>query len=47
MEKYNKFSKIIPGYKLEAFEKTYNIPHEEISWAKYVIEKGSEVSNLL
>lgn len=43
LEKYSKFSQIIPGYNLQEFEKKYAIPHEEISWAKYVIEKGAEV----
>lgn len=44
LEKYSKFSQITPGYNLQEFEKKYAIPHEEISWAKYVIEKGVEVS---
>lgn len=43
LEKYGKFSQITPGYNLQEFEKKYAIPHEEISWAKYVIEKGAEV----
>lgn len=43
LEKYNKFSQIIPNFSLPDFEKKYNIPHEEISWAKYVIDKGVEV----
>lgn len=43
LEKYSKFSQITPGYNLQEFEKKYAIPHEEISWAKYVIEKGAEV----
>lgn len=43
LEKYNKFSQITPDFKLADFEKKYAIPHEEISWAKYVIEKGVEV----
>jgi hypothetical protein len=43
LEKYNKFSQITPDFKLADFEKKYAIPHEEISWAKYVIERGVEV----
>jgi hypothetical protein len=43
LDKYNKFSQITPDFKLADFEKKYAIPHEEISWAKYVIEKGVEV----
>lgn len=43
LEKYNKFSQITPDFRLADFEKKYAIPHEEISWAKYVIEKGVEV----
>lgn len=43
LEKYTKFSQITPGYNLEDFIKKYSVPHEEISWAKYVIEKGVEV----
>lgn len=44
LEKYNKFSQITPNFSLSDFEKKYNIPHEEISWAKYVIDKGVEVT---
>lgn len=43
LEKYKKFSQITPDFRLADFEKKYAIPHEEISWAKYVIEKGVEV----
>lgn len=47
LEKYSKFSQITPNFNLADFEKKYNIPHEEISWAKYVIEKGVEVRDAL
>lgn len=47
LDKYNKFSQITPNYQLQDFEKKYSIPHEDISWAKYVIEKGVEVHTLL
>lgn len=47
LEKYNKFSQITPDFRLADFEKKYAIPHEEISWAKYVIEKGVEVATNL
>jgi hypothetical protein len=43
LEKYTKFSQITPNFHLSEFEKRHAIPHEEISWAKYVIEKGVEV----
>jgi len=43
LEKYNKFSQITPNFNLPDFEKRHGIPHEEISWAKYVLEKGVEV----
>ena len=43
LQKYTKFSQITPGFNLPEFEKKYAIPHEDISWAKYVIEKGVEV----
>ena len=43
LDKYHKFSQITPNFNLQDFEKRHAIPHEEISWAKYVIEKGVEV----
>lgn len=43
LDKYTKFSQITSDFNLSDFEKRYAIPHEEISWAKYVIEKGVEV----
>ena len=43
LEKYNKFSQITAGFNLADFERNYAIPQEEISWAKYVIDKGVEV----
>lgn len=39
---------MIPNYRLDDFLKKYNISHDEISWAKLVLEKGvhSEVKYL-
>ena len=37
LDKYTKFSQITPNFNIQEFEKNYAIPHEEISWAKYVI----------
>ena len=40
IEKYHRFSQVIPNFNLEEFLKKYNISHDEISWAKLVLEKG-------
>lgn len=40
IERYNRFSQVIPNYNLEAFLNKYNISHDEVSWAKLVLEKG-------
>lgn len=40
IEKYNRFSQVIPNYRLDDFLKKYNISHDEVSWAKLVLEKG-------
>jgi hypothetical protein len=46
IEKYNRFSQVIPNYKLDDFLKKYIISVDEVSWAKLVLEKGvhSEVT---
>ena len=40
IEKYNRFTQVVPNYSLDNFVKKFNIPQEEISWAKLVLEKG-------
>lgn len=40
IEKYNRFTQVIPGYNFEGFLKKYSVPPEEVSWAKLVLEKG-------
>lgn len=40
IEKYNRFTQVIPNYKLDDFLKKYNISIDEVSWAKLVLEKG-------
>jgi hypothetical protein len=40
IEKYNRFTQVIPNYKLEDFLGKYNISVDEVSWAKLVLERG-------
>ncbi len=40
LERYNRFSQVIPDYSLETLLKKYHIQEEEISWAKLVLDKG-------
>lgn len=47
IEKYNRFSQVIPNFNLNEFLKKYNISHDEISWAKLVLEKGIHSEVLL
>ena len=49
LDKYKRFSQMIPNHNLDTFCKLYNIPNEEISWARLVLEKGmsTEVSHYI
>ena len=40
IEKFNRFTQVIPNFTLDGFLTKYSISHDEVSWAKLVLEKG-------
>lgn len=40
MEKYQRFTQIIPNFSFNNFIKEHDINEDEIAWAKLAIEKG-------